>query len=97
MSDSVHPETAAFKELDKLFHRLTEELASFRKRALQAESKLKAYEASAKGEAPTPERARALQSENQDLKHRLQVADARAKQMLDRVRFLRQQHEEAAR
>jgi predicted nucleic acid-binding Zn-ribbon protein len=89
-------EMAAFQDLEKLVRRLTEELASFRKRALQAEAKLKAYEASAKGDAPTPERARALQSENQDLRHRLEVADARAKQMLDRVRFLRQQHEEAA-
>lgn len=88
-------ETAAFQDLEKLVRRLTEELAAFRKRALQAEAKLKAYEASAKGDAPTPERARALQSENQDLKHRLQVADVRAKQMLDRVRFLRQQHDEA--
>lgn len=89
-------ETAAFTDLEKLVRRLTEELASFRKRALQAESALKAYEASAKGDAPTPERARALQTENQDLKHRLEVADTRARAMLDRVRFLRQQHEEAA-
>lgn len=88
-------DAAAFKDLDKLVHGLIEELASFRKRALQSEAKLKAYEASAKGDAPTPERARALQTENQDLKHRLEVADARTKAMLDRVRFLRQQHEEA--
>lgn len=90
------PESAAFNDLDKLVHRLIEELASFRKRALQAEARLKAYESVSKGEAPTPERARALQKENQDLKHRLEVADTRAKAMLDRVRFLRQQHEEAA-
>ncbi len=90
-----NPETTAFNDLEKLVHRLTEELANFRKRALQSEAKLKAYEASAKGDAPTPERARALQTENQDLRHRLEVADARARQMLDRVRFLRQQHEQA--
>lgn len=89
-------ESTAFSDLEKLVRRLTEELASFRKRALQAESQLKAYEDSAKGDAPTPERARALQTENQDLRRRLEVADARARQMLDRVRFLRQQHEETA-
>ena len=89
-------ELAAFQDLEKLVRRLTEELASFRKRALQAEAKLKSYETAVRGEAPTPERAKALQKENQDLKHRLEVADTRAKAMLDRVRFLRQQHEEAA-
>lgn len=91
-----NPDTAAFKDLDKLVHGLIEELASFRKRALQAEAKVKSYESAVKGEAPTPERAKALQKENQDLKRRLEVADARTKAMLDRVRFLRQQHEEAA-
>lgn len=89
-------ETAAFQDLEKLVRRLTEELASFRKRALHAEAKVKSYETSVKGEAPTPERAKAIQKENQDLKRRLEVADTRARAMLDRVRFLRQQHEEAA-
>ena len=42
-------------------------------------------------------RLRGLEKENADLKRRLEAARARTKQVLDRVRFLRQQHEGAAR
>lgn len=95
MAQSPNPEQAAFKELEKLVQRLTEELTSFRKRALTAEGKLKKYETSSGHHAPGPERARAIEVENYELRRRLEVADARSKNMLDRVRFLRQQHEDS--
>jgi hypothetical protein len=44
-----------------------------------------------------PERVESLEVENADLKKRLDSARARTRQVLDRVRFLRQQHEGAAR
>lgn len=91
------PEVAAFEELETLVHRLGEELASFRRRALQAEAQLKQFNASATGAKPTPERLAALERENRDLRQRLAKATDRTQRMLDRVRFLReqQQHSQA--
>ena len=39
----------------------------------------------------------ALEKENKELKHRLDAAKKRTKQLLERVHFLRQQHEGAER
>ena len=97
MSDSERPEKAAFNELRKLVQNLGDELAGFRKRALSAESRLKAIESAETGVEVTPERFRALERENADLRKRLDGANERTRQMLERVRFLRQQHQEAAR
>ena len=46
MSDHVHPEQAALAELTRLVRHLGEELAGYRKRALTAEARLKALDAS---------------------------------------------------
>ena len=85
------PELKAFRELETLVRNLGEELAMFRRRALEAEAKLK------DGGAP-PARAKTgggasseLQAENELLRTRLSRAEERVKQMMDRVRFLRQQ------
>jgi hypothetical protein len=43
------------------------------------------------------ERIEKLELENSNLRIRLEKARSRTQQMLDRVRFLRQQHETAAR
>ena len=96
MSGSARPE-AAFAELERLVRSLGEELAFFRRRALEAERRWReANEQAAHGDgAPTREtlaaRVAELERENSELKTRLQDASERTRQMADRLRFLRQQ------
>lgn len=96
-SDSERPDASAFSELQQLVRHLGDELASFRRRALQAEARVKAIDASASGTRISPERMEKLEIENAELKKRLDAARVRTRQVLDRVRFLRQQHESATR
>lgn len=81
------------RELDTLVHHLADELAGFRRRALIAESRLKEIESSDGGSASLElaQRVASLERDNERLRERLDAATARARQMLDRVRFLRQQ------
>jgi len=95
VSDSVRPETAAFAELEQLVKHLGDELASFRRRALQAEARLKGFESTGVKGVVSPERVQYLERENAGLTTRLDAARARTQQMIDRVRFLRQQHDGA--
>ncbi|MCR4341156.1 MAG: hypothetical protein NUW01_14865 [Gemmatimonadaceae bacterium] len=95
MSDSARPEKAAFKELESLVRHLGEELSGFRRRALQAEARLKEIDTAATSGKPTPERLAALERENKDLTRRLKAATERVNGMLERVRFLREQSEAA--
>ena len=92
-SSNERPDAAAFSELQELVRHLGDELASFRRRALQAEARVKAIDASASGTRISPERMEKLEMENAELKKRLETARSRTRQVLDRVRFLRQQHE----
>jgi hypothetical protein len=101
VSDSVRPEIEAFRELDALVRHLGEELASFRRRALQAESRLKTLDETpaargGAGGAELIERVARLEAENRELSQRLESASGRARHMLERVRFLRQQQERQA-
>ena len=96
MSDSDRPDNTAFRELETLVRHLGDELAGFRRRALLAEAKVR--EAESSGTAPVvqqqrdlSDRATRLEHENAALKGRLDAATARTKQVLDRVRFIRQQ------
>jgi predicted nucleic acid-binding Zn-ribbon protein len=93
VSDSARPEKAAFKELESLVRHLGEELSGFRRRAIQAEARLKEIDTAASSSKPTPERLAALERENKDLTRRLKAATERINGMLDRVRFLREQSE----
>ena len=95
MSDSARPEKAAFAELEQLVKHLGDELASFRRRALQAEARLKTLESTGVKGVVSPERVQFLERENAGLNKRLQTARDRTLQMIDRVRFLRQQHDGA--
>lgn len=95
MSDSARPEVAAFAELEQLVKHLGDELASFRRRALQAEARLKGLESTGVKGVVSPERVQYLERENAGLTSRLDAARARTQQMIDRVRFLRQQHDGA--
>ncbi len=96
MSDSARPEIAAFAELEQLVKHLGDELASFRRRALLAEARLKSLESSGVKGVVSPERVQFLERENAGLSSRLEAARTRTQQMIDRVRFLRQQHDGAA-
>jgi uncharacterized protein involved in exopolysaccharide biosynthesis len=88
-SDSERPDAKAFKELDYLVRHLGDELASFRRRALHAEARVKDLESALpSGGKASGELAR----ENAELRARLDAARARTTQLLDRVRFVRQQH-----
>jgi hypothetical protein len=95
VSDSVRPDRAAFAELEQLVKHLGDELASFRRRALQAEARIKSLESTGVKGVVSPERVQFLEKENAGLASRLDAARARTQQMIDRVRFLRQQHDGA--
>ena len=93
MSDSDQADPiSALAELEQLVRHLGDELAGFRKRALHAEGRLKELEVDASGAPASSAEMRALERENARLKTRLETATGRARQMLERVRFLRQQH-----
>ena len=96
MSDNGNerPELNAFRDLESLVHHLVEELASFRRRALRAEARLRELEGGGVviPEGPLPgERVAELERENEELKQRVDGARSRVKSVLDRVHFLRQQ------
>ena len=83
---------AAFGELEQLIRHLGDELSSFRKRALVAETRVKELEG-ASDDAPVSSAAMSkLERENANLRARLDKATARTREILERVRFLRQQH-----
>jgi hypothetical protein len=100
---------AAVAELRILVHRLSDEVAAFRRRAIAAEPRVRELEAEAAQRAQA-DRARAsaadeaaadpevvvrLERENAELRERLGQAAERTRQLLDRARFLRQQQGEA--
>jgi hypothetical protein len=87
-SVSERPEIAAFRDLAQLVRHLEDELASFRRRALSAEARVKELEAATGGESVD---AAALKRENAELAQRVEAATIRTKELVDRVRFVRQQ------
>ncbi|HSA56045.1 MAG TPA: hypothetical protein VLE53_10090 [Gemmatimonadaceae bacterium] len=92
MSDREPPDLHPVQQLEQLVRHLGEELAAFRRRALQAESRLRTYESSTRtGDLFAEQRAAQLERENMDLKARLDWATTRTRGMLEQVRFLRQQ------
>ena len=94
MSDSAPNPAAAFGELQQLVRHLGQELASFRKRALSAEARVRTLEDRVGREGvQTTERVAELESENAELRERLAAAGEQARHMLERLRFLRQQQD----
>jgi hypothetical protein len=90
------PESHPLPQLVQLVHHLGEELASFRKRALQAEATLKGFEnakATRSGDLFAEQRVVELEKENADLRARLEFATNETRAILSQVRFLRQQSE----
>ncbi len=93
MSSPVRPDAKAFKELEALVRNLGEELSAFRKRAHAAEARLKGIATKGGGgDIHAEERVAQLEAENAKLHQRVNAAAERTRKMLDRVRFLRQQH-----
>jgi hypothetical protein len=86
----------AFRELEQLVGHLADELAGFRKRALQAEARLKDLDGSSGAAPRLVERLKELERDNSELNQRLEGARERTRQMLERMRFLRQQHVKGA-
>jgi len=102
MSDNERPEIVAFRDLEQLVRHLGDELAGFRRRALLAESRLRELEIEDRAPDVTQQRAldervTELEHENAVLRARLDSATERTRQMLERVRFIRQQAQKAER
>jgi hypothetical protein len=102
MSDSERPEIAAFRELEQLVRHLGDELAGFRRRALVAESRVRELEIAeaeptVREQRELVDRVTQLEQENAVLRARLESATTRTRQMLERVRFIRQQAQAAER
>jgi hypothetical protein len=102
MSDNERPETLAFRDLEQLVRHLGDELAGFRRRALLAEARLRELESedaqpNVRQRRELGERVTQLEHENAVLRGRLDSATARTRQMLERVRFIRQQAQGAER
>jgi predicted nucleic acid-binding Zn-ribbon protein len=92
MSGNDRPELAAFRELETLVRHLGEELAAFRRRAIAAEAQLKDAGHAPKGRSPASSgRVADLEAENEVLRTRLDRSEDRVRQVMERVRFLRQQ------
>lgn len=93
MSGNGRPEVRAFQELETLVRHLGEELANFRRRALSAEAQVRdaGQAPGQKGRSPLADRLAELEGENADLRSRVAAAEDRVRQMMERVRFLRQQ------
>jgi len=91
----------AFRELETLVRHLGDELAGFRRRALLAEARLREVDGGGAQSLMDEQRAlgdrcATLEEENAVLKSRLETATVRAGQMLERVRFIRQQTQNGA-
>ncbi|HET9797694.1 MAG TPA: hypothetical protein VFP90_06895 [Gemmatimonadaceae bacterium] len=85
-----------------LVRHLADELAGFRRRALLAESRVRELEGDeaepdAREQRALSERVSQLEEANAVLRARLESATERTRQMLERVRFIRQQAQGAER
>ena len=75
-----------------LIRHLGDELASFRRRAMQAESRLRTVEGDGMGMGGLSiDRVSELERQNAEMRGRLERATERIRQMSERMRFLRQQ------
>lgn len=93
MSEHEVPELVAFRHLEHLVRHLGEELAGFRRRAHAAEARVRALESAlaAGGDSASLARLKTLEAENAELRARTAYATDRTRQLLARVKFLRQQ------
>jgi hypothetical protein len=96
LPENPTPPVEALRELEQLVHALGEELASFRKRAHAAETRVKTLESAAKGgDLFGEQRVGVLEAENTAFRARTLHATERIRVLLAQLRFLRQQREQA--
>ena len=89
-----HP-AVAFADLQQLVGHLGDELATFRNRALSAEARVRTLvERVGHAGVDASERVAELERENAELRQRLATAGDQAREMLARLRFLRQQQQQ---
>ena len=95
MSDSEQRDLDALHELESLIRLLGDEMASWRRRAQQAENRVRELERVDQLQLRPLEdqRVRALEDENRRLANKLDAARVQTSQLLERLRFLRQQSE----
>ena len=87
MSNDERPEFKALHDLETVAAHLSQELASFRRRAKQAE----AAQAELGDDGDLRARVEELESENADLQARIEHARDRVSELLARLRFLEEQ------
>ncbi|MFN8581959.1 MAG: hypothetical protein U0163_13425 [Gemmatimonadaceae bacterium] len=97
MSDRDPSDLSAFRQLEQVVRHLSEDLATFRRRALQAEARVRVLESAAPPERNAEERVRELEAALEDARARLRFATERTASVLQQVRFLRQQEGAVAR
>ena len=85
-SGAERPELEALRELEEVLRHLEHELATWRRRALAAESRL-----AEGGDGDANDKTQALEDENRTLSQRLVAAKGRLGDLLDRLRFLEEQ------
>ena len=93
MSSADSPELAALAELEDVIRHASDELASWRRRALKAESERADLTTAAGGPDVVAARHRLaeLEGRNQELEERLEAAKVRVSDLLKRLAFLEEQ------
>lgn len=99
----MRPDLAAFRELESLVRHLSDQLAGYRRRALQAEARVRELEQRTQQLEGTLTEARVqaalgapplgdprLEVENRQLRERLAEARERTGALVERIRFVRQ-------
>ena len=90
MPDSENPEFAALAALEDVIKHVSEELASWRRRALKSEGERTGLGAD-HDVVSLKERIVGLEGQNEELERRLDSARARLQDLLKRLRFLEEQ------
>lgn len=85
------PDLEALHELEEVLHHLSEELGTWRRRALTAEGRVAEQSRSPEGAEGALLRLRELEEENAGLAQRLDAARAELAALVDRLGFLEEQ------
>lgn len=91
MSDSARPEWEALDQLEAVLKKVSEELASWRRRALKAEANRGLNGEESTADEETLDRIADLESENGDLRGRVKTAREKSNVLVTRLRFLEEQ------
>ena len=91
MLDSARPEWDALDQLEDVLKNVSEELASWRRRALKAEASRGTNGDGSTADAETLDHVADLESENGDLRGRVKIAREKTNVLVSRLRFLEEQ------